>query len=199
VKRFFILFLVGTAVFAALSQFTVFGFLLSSVAGMASMLILGSLIGLIRRVRDRAKKGDAPVPVRAAEDVVKEGMERLRRISNTARMIQSNEVAGKIRDICKVGVEIFDGIKKNPGKIGTVKQFTNYYLDATGKIVEQYAELSNRTNKTPEVEQALRRVEELLDTIRQTFDRQLANLLEGKLLDINTELTVLKNTMKMEG
>ena len=35
--------------------------------------------------------------------------------------------------------------------------------------------------------------------IRQTFDRQLANLLEDNLLDINTELTVLKNTMKMEG
>ena len=34
---------------------------------------------------------------------MKEGMEKLRQISNTTRMIQSNEVAGKIREICKVG------------------------------------------------------------------------------------------------
>jgi len=199
VKKYFILILAGTAVFAALFKFTVLGFLLSSVAGVAGMLLLGSLIRLIRRAREGAKKEAALTPARAAEDVVKEGMEKLRRISNTARMIQSNEVAAKIRDICKVGVEIFDGIKKNPGKIAKVKQFTNYYLDATGKIVEQYAELSNKSKLTPEVEQALRRVEDLLDTIRQTFDRQLANLLEDNLLDINTELTVLKNTMKMEG
>ncbi len=198
-KKIFILFLVGTAVFAALFKFTILGFLLSSVAGVGIMLLLGSLIRLIQRGREGARKEAAPAPARAAEEVVKEGMEKLRRISNTARMIQSNEVAEKIREICRVGAEIFDGIKKSPGKIGKVKQFTNYYLDATGKIVEQYAELSNKSNRTPEVEQALRRVEDLLDTIRQTFDRQLANLLEDNLLDINTELTVLKNTMKMEG
>lgn len=198
-KKLFILFLVGTAVFAALFRFTVLGFLLSTVAGIASMLLAGALMRLARRTREDAKKEAVPAPEKAAEEIVKEGMESLRRISNAARMIQSNEVAGKIREICRVGVEIFDGIKKNPGAIGKVKQFTNYYLDATGKIVEQYAELSNRANSTPEVEKALRRVEDLLDTIRQTFDRQLANLLEDKLLDINTELTVLKNTMKMEG
>jgi 5-bromo-4-chloroindolyl phosphate hydrolysis protein len=199
VKKIFILFLVGTAVFAALFKFTILGFLLSSVAGVGSMLLLGSLISLIQRVREGTRKEAAPAPARAAGDVVKEGMEKLRRISNTARMIQSNEVAGKIREICRVGAEIFDGIKKSPGKIGKVKQFTNYYLDATGKNVEAYAEVANKTNRSPEVEQALRRVEDLLDTIRQTFDRHLANLLEDNLLDTNTELTVLKNTMKMEG
>jgi len=114
-------------------------------------------------------------------------------------MIQSNEVAARIRDICKVGVEIFDYIKKNPGKVNKVRQFTSYYLDATKKIIEQYVELSGRRDRTPEIEQALQKVEGMLDLIKHTFDRQMANLLEDNLLDINTELTVLKNTMKMEG
>jgi 5-bromo-4-chloroindolyl phosphate hydrolysis protein len=199
VKKIFILFLAGTGIFAACLQFTPLGFLLSSVAGMAGMLILGSLWKAIERVGRGREAAAVPEPVKAAGEVVNEGMEKLRQISNASRMIQSNEVAGKIREICRVGVEIFDGIRKNPSGIHKVKQFTNYYLDATKKIVEQYAELSNRTKKTPEVEKALRTVEELLDMVRHTFDRQLANLLEEKLLDINTELIVLKNTMKMEG
>jgi hypothetical protein len=199
VKKFLILFLAGTAIFAACYQFTVLGFLLSSVAGAGGMLLLGSLIRVIERARKGSREAAVPESVKAAGEVVNEGMEKLRRISNATRMIQSNEVAATIRDICKVGVEIFDGIKKNPGKMNKVKQFTNYYLDATKTIVEQYVELSGRTNRTPEVDQALRKVEDLLGIIRQTFDRQLANLLEDRLLDLNTELTVLKNTMKLEG
>lgn len=197
--KFLILFLAGTAIFAACYQFTVLGFLLSSVAGVGVMLLLGSLIRVIEQAKKGGRAADVPEPVKAAGEVVKEGMEKLRQISNATRMIQSNEVAGKIRDICRVGVEIFDGITKNPAKINKVKQFTNYYLDATKTIVEQYVELSGKTNRTQEVDQALRKVEDLLDMIRQTFDRQLANLLEDNLLDLNTELTVLKNTMKLEG
>jgi 5-bromo-4-chloroindolyl phosphate hydrolysis protein len=198
VKRFFILFLTGTAIFAACWQFTVLGFLLSSIAGIAGMMLVGSAFRVYDRTRlNRAK--EQPASEKAAVDLVREGMEKLRQISNTTRMIQSNEVAGRIRDICKVGVDIFDYIKKNPGRINKVKQFTNYYLDTTKKIIEQYVELSGRGDRTPEIGEALQKVEGMLDLIKQTFDRQMTNLLEDKLLDINTELTVLKNTMKMEG
>ncbi|HPL15204.1 MAG TPA: 5-bromo-4-chloroindolyl phosphate hydrolysis family protein [Spirochaetota bacterium] len=197
-KRFFILFLAGMAIFAACWQFTVLGFLLSSVAGATGMMLLGSALKLYDRMR-RKRAEDRPAPEKAAGELVRDGMEKLRQISNTTRMVQSNEVAARIRDICKVGVEIFDYIKKNPGKINKVRRFTNYYLDATKKIIEQYVELSGRRGRTPEIEQALQKVEGMLDLIKQTFDRQMANLLEDNLLDINTELTVLKNTMKMEG
>ena len=197
-KRFFILFLSGTAIFAACWQFTVLGFLLSSIAGIAGMMLLGSALRLYDRTK-RNRAEERPAPVQAAAELVRDGMEKLRQISNTTRMIQSNEVASKIRDFCKVGVEIFDYIKKNPGKVNKVRQFTSYYLDATKKIIEQYVELSGRRDRTPEIEQALQKVEGMLDLIKHTFDRQMANLLEDNLLDINTELTVLKNTMKMEG
>ncbi len=197
-KRFFILFLIGTAIFAALMQFTVLGFLLSSVAGIGGMMLIGSAFKIYDRAT-RKREEAKPAPDKAAADLVREGMEKLRQISNTTRMIQSNEVAAKIREFCKVGVDIFDYIKKNPKKINKIKQFANYYLDATKKIIEQYVELSGRPNRTPEIEQASQRVEGMLDLIKQTFDRQMANLLEDNLLDINTELTVLKNTMMMEG
>jgi 5-bromo-4-chloroindolyl phosphate hydrolysis protein len=80
-----------------------------------------------------------------------------------------------------------------------VKQFTNYYLDATKKIVEQYADLSLRPNPSAEVTKTLGKIEGMLASIRHTFDRQLGTLMEDRLLDLNAELAVLKNTMKMEG
>jgi hypothetical protein len=198
VKRFLFLFFIGSVLFAACWQFTAIGFFLSSLSGIGGMILMGSVLKLFGRIK-QSRIESQPTPEKAAGEVVKEGMEKLRQISNYTRMIPSNDVAGKIREICKVGVEIFDDIKKNPNKINKIRQFTNYYLDTTRKIIGQYVELSGKPNKTLEVEQAIQKVEGMLDLIKQTFDRQLANLLEDNLLDINTELTVLKNTMKMEG
>lgn len=197
-KRAFASFLVGTAVFGICFQFTVLGFLLSSVAGVTAMVLLNALMKAVASSRRAAAKREIAVE-KSADEVVKEGMEKLRQISNAARMIRSNEIAGEIRDICKVGVDIFDYIRKHPVRIGRVKQFTNYYLDATKKIVEQYAELSLKTNPGAEVTETLGKIEGMLASIRQTFDRQLGNLMEDRLLDLNAELAVLKNTMKMEG
>jgi 5-bromo-4-chloroindolyl phosphate hydrolysis protein len=198
VKRAFASFLVGTAVFGICFQFTVLGFLLSSVAGVTAMVLLNSLLKAVSSSRRASAERETTVE-KSADQVVKEGMEKLRQISNAARMIRSNEIAGEIRDICKVGVDIFDYIRKHPDRPGRVKQFTNYYLDATKKIVEQYAELSLRPNPSAEVTQTLGRIEGMLASIRHTFDRQLGTLMEDRLLDLNAELAVLKNTMKMEG
>ncbi|MBN2079702.1 MAG: 5-bromo-4-chloroindolyl phosphate hydrolysis family protein [Spirochaetes bacterium] len=197
-KRAFASFLVGTAVFGICFQFTVLGFLLSSVAGVTAMVLLNALMKAVASSRRAAARRETAVE-KSADEVVKEGMEKLRQISNAARMIRSNEIAGEIRDICKVGVDIFDYIRKHPDRIGRVKQFTNYYLDATKKIVEQYAELSLKTNPGEEVTGTLGKIEGMLASIRQTFERQLGNLMEDRLLDLNAELAVLKNTMKMEG
>ncbi|OHD64975.1 MAG: hypothetical protein A2176_04260 [Spirochaetes bacterium RBG_13_51_14] len=197
-KKFLILLIFGTAVFAACWRFTVLGFLLSSLAGIGGVILLSSMLMLLERMR-RKREDSAETHDRTAEEIVEDGREKLRRISNGTRMIRSNEVAGKIRNICTVGVEIFDDIRKNPGHARKVKQFTNYYLDATKKIIEQYVELTCMTNRTTEVDQTVQKIEGMLDSIQQTFERQRANLLEDSLLDINAELTVLKNTMKLEG
>lgn len=148
-------------------------------------------------------KGDGntlPDPFRAiaGEKAVKEGIEKLRSIRNNTRLIADNTIASKVQDICKTGSEIFDYLAKNPGDISKAKQFLNYYLDATEKIVNQYVELSAKKDKSPEIEASLKRVESMLDSIKDTYSKQLHNLLENDLLDLNTEISVLEKTMKYE-
>ena len=190
--------LVSIIIFIICFQFTILGFWLSAAAGIAAMIVFRLITKLIAKSRQAKAQELAPTDKNAAE-VVREGMEKLRQISNSARMVRSNEIAGKIREICGVGVKIFDDVKKNPNHTNKIRQFTNYYLDATKKIIEQYVEFSGKSNQNPEVEKTVQKIEGMLDSIKQTFDKQLANLLENDLLDINTELAVLKNTMKMEG
>jgi 5-bromo-4-chloroindolyl phosphate hydrolysis protein len=140
-----------------------------------------------------------PFKAVAGEKAVKGGIEKLKKLRSNTRMIADNLVAGKVQDICKTGAEIFEYLAKNPGDIPKARQFINYYLDATEKIVNQYVELSARKDKTKEIEDSLKRVETMLDSIQETYSRQLHNLLEDDLLDLNTEISVLEKTMKYEG
>ncbi len=134
-----------------------------------------------------------------AAKAVDEGMKVIMRMRNQTRMVPNNDAAKKIQDICKVGVEIFEDVKKNPKDLKKIKTFTNYYLDSTEKIVNQYVELSAKREKTPEILSSIEKVEALLDQIKVTFDKQLTSLLADDLLNLDVELSVLKKTMKYEG
>lgn len=134
-----------------------------------------------------------------AQKAVKQGMDKLRNIRNRTMTITENDVASRVQEICRTGTEIFDYIQKNPADLKKARQFINYYLDATEKIVNRYVELSGAKNRSAEMEESLKKVEGMLQSINETYRKQLHNLLEDDLLDLNTEIKLLETTMKMEG
>jgi len=133
-----------------------------------------------------------------AEKTVIGGIKKLRNIRGLTLKITSNDVAKQIQDICKTGAEIFEYIRENPEDLKKAKQFINYYLDTTEKIVNTYVQLSSAKEKSPEVHASLKKVEETLSSIDLTYKKQLHNLLENDVLDLNTEIKVLETTMKLE-
>ncbi|MBN1533704.1 MAG: 5-bromo-4-chloroindolyl phosphate hydrolysis family protein [Spirochaetes bacterium] len=197
-KKAFLIFLLGTAVFAALFRFTPLGFLLSSIAGIAAVMVSSLLLRGAGKIWDSGKRSTANPARENAQQTAAAGIEKIRAISNSARMIRSNAVALQVRGICKTGLEIFEYLMKNPQDLGKARQFINYYVDATKKIVEQYIELSGRKEMTSEISAALARVEGMLASVKETYDRQLAHLYEHDLLDLNAEITLLKKTMELE-
>ena len=196
--------------------------LLSLIAGLASgyifydliysrSILLANLVGILiyylvwRLIKSFQGRGKSPavngVPFRSiqVEKAVKEGSERLRNIRSQTRLIADNEIAVKIQEICKTGLDIFDYIQKNPDDLTKAKQFINYYLDTTEKIVNKYVELVSKKERSSEIDAAITNVENVLDSIKETYTKQLHNLLEDDLLDLNTEIKVLEKTIKFEG
>ena len=156
---------------------------------------------MLRAVQDRGVK-KTPGFLFAdieAEKTVRQGIEKLRNVRNLTLKITSNDVAKQIQDICKTGAEIFEYIRKNPDDLKKAKQFINYYLDTTEKIVNRYVQLSAAKEKSSEVDASLKKVEATLASIDETYKKQLHNLLENDVLDLNTEIKVLETTMKMGG
>jgi len=169
--------------------------LLISVLGFyAAWKILGLFLG-----KKEEKSDKIPQVEKRHNEIHKEGIAKLKNIRSKTRLISDNAVAEKIQNICKIGFEIFDYIEKNPDDLKRARQFINYYLDTTEKIVVQYVELSSKQNPGSEVSETLVKVENVLDSIHKTYEKQLQNLLEDDLLDLNTEIQVLEKTIQLEG
>ena len=175
--------------------------------GYKFLSILLALIGfiLVRRIitlvmKAVRKDGDKKAAGNDRNgEIVKESVDKLRGIRKNTGKIYDNAVAEKVVAICRTGLEICDYISAHPEDLSRARQFINYYIEAFEKIVSQYVELSSRKEGNPELEASLKRVEGVLDTIHDTYKKQLKYLLEDDILDLNTEITVLEKTMKMEG
>lgn len=140
--------------------------------------------------------------VLAAEAEVKEslaeGRLKLEKIRSLGKNIQKPGIAGSLGEICTVIEKILKTIADDPKKLRPAKQFLNYYLDATVKILAMYAELASKNVQDAEIQSSLSKVEAMLGTIKDAFEKQLAQLLSGEVMNLDTELSLLQQTINME-
>jgi hypothetical protein len=118
-------------------------------------------------------------------------------ILRAADGIGKREVRDKVVRLCRTADEILDELGQKPRKLSAARSFLTYYLDAAARIVQGYASLCARASGT-EVNRALRRAEDSLDSVQQAFDRQLAAVLEDRVFDLEAEIELLERTVAME-
>lgn len=131
--------------------------------------------------------------------VLTDGLTKMQIMIEYKNKIKNQAVKQKVNNICQIVKEIFDDIKKDPQDIKAARQFLSYYLDATIKILRKYTELSSHRIQSSEMASTLSKTENLLDTIKKAFEKQLANLLSNDVMDLDTEVKVLNQTLRSEG
>ena len=95
--------------------------------------------------------------------------------------------------------QIFDCVRKNPKKLSQIRQFLNYYLPTTIKLMEQYVTLQNQSLKTENITEGMQKIEDLLDKVIIAFQRQLDALFEADVVDITADIRVMEQMMASEG
>ncbi len=134
----------------------------------------------------------------AAADVIRSARAQVDAILGYADGIIKPDVRDKIVGLCRTADEILAELASKPRKLDAARSFLTYYLDAAARIVAGYASLSSRGAASPEIAEALAKAEASLDNIQQAFDRQLANVLEDRVLDLESEIELLEKTVGMD-
>ena len=177
--------------------------LLVGVPLIPSLLIGAAAYGaglLVFRRQPRAiavDTGGAPREIR--ETALREGEERVAVLKGLSARISATSVRRTCDEVVSSAQRILEDLKKNPKDIRTARQFLSYYLDATVKIVARYVELAGKNLDDASIKDSLARAESMLQMISGAFEKQHARLLEDDVMDLDAEMTLLKQTLSMEG
>jgi 5-bromo-4-chloroindolyl phosphate hydrolysis protein len=113
--------------------------------------------------------------------------------------LESKPIKAKAQEIAELERKIIEDIEADPKDLKPARSFLTYYQDAAINILRKYQQIMERGASAADVRASVARVEPVLETIRASFEKQLARLLENDALDLDTEISVLEKTLKMEG
>ncbi len=133
------------------------------------------------------------------QSVIYQGKPALADIRRLNDEIPDERISAQIDLIERLTAQIFDCVRKNPKKLSQIRQFLNYYLPTTIKLMEQYVTLQNQSLKTENITEGMQKIEDLLDKVIIAFQRQLDALFEADVVDITADIRVMEQMMASEG
>ena len=133
------------------------------------------------------------------QSVIYQGKRAIADIRRLNDEIPDERISAQIDLIERLTAQIFDCVRKNPKKLSQIRQFLNYYLPTTIKLMEQYVTLQNQSLKTENITEGMQKIEDLLDKVIIDFQRQLDALFEADVVDITADIRVMEQMMASEG
>ena len=167
--------------------------LLPSLAISAAAYGAGTLI-----FKDK-NKIDLSIDKKNLYDILKEAKEETLQISDISKQIEDKEVVQNIEQICDISNKIIDTLSKNPNKLGQARNFLNYYLPVTIKILTRYDEIENQRLNTTESKEFMESVKKMTEKIKNAFNEQLNNMYQTEMIDTDAEIKVFESMLKSDG
>ena len=120
----------------------------------------------------------------------------MRRLNDS---IEDEEISAQIDHLEEVTRKIIDLVVKQPKKLPQIRRFLDYYLPTTLKILNAYDRMDAAGISGENIDATKKKVEQMMATISQAFDRQLDALFGDESLDISTDITVMEQMLQREG
>lgn len=133
------------------------------------------------------------------ESTVKIGRNYIEQIKAVKNEFYREEIAIKLDKLGNIADQILNQVEKNPKKAQEVNKFINHYLPITIKLINSYKELNNQVVQGDNIKNAKIQIEKSIDLINNAFENLLDYLFEDVVLDISTDISVLKTLFKQEG
>ena len=133
------------------------------------------------------------------EATIKIGRSYIEQIRNIRNDLCKEEIAIKLDKLGNIATQILSQVEKNPNKIQEVNKFINHYLPITIKLINSYKDINNQSVQGENIENAKIEIEKSIDLINSAFENLLDDLYEDVVLDISTDISVLKTLFKQEG
>ena len=148
--------------------------------------------------KDRSKL-DLSIDKENLYDILKDAKEKTAQIDNISKQLEDKTLVENVRQICNTSNKIIDTLSKNPNKLAQARNFLNYYLPVTIKILTRYDEIENQKLNTTESQKFMKSVQDMTEKIKSAFNEQLNNMYKPEMIDTDAELKVFETMLKSDG
>lgn len=187
------------------SGIAVFGvtfFILQWQVLITAVLAVGTYVGVSLLTKPVYKLGSVNVEsLRDGEElraILIEAHRDLEVIKGAALKGNHDQIRESGLQLYETGSNIVDYLQHNPNKINIARRFLSYYLDTSAEIMSKYGRFTETKSKSVEVQRVYAQTERALTILDEAFDKQFVQLMENEIFDIETDIKVLENTLKME-
>ncbi len=128
--------------------------------------------------------------------------ERDRAVSEMKRLndsIKDEKISAQIDELENATMKIISYVVEHPEKLPRIRQFMNYYLPTTLKLLNTYDRMGAVGVDGENIGGTMDKIESMMDTVVTAFHRQLDALFGDEALDISTDITVMENLLAREG
>lgn len=143
-----------------------------------------------RYLQERTKKENL-TPKEANEGysgalrAIREANDRIPDPVFSEKLDRMEEIAGKI----------FREVEAHPEKQKQASTFFDYYLPTTLKLLGTYTEFEAAGIEGENLRQAKARIESIMDTLLQNFERQLDELYRSEAMDVDADIRVMESML----
>lgn len=113
--------------------------------------------------------------------------------------LENDELKKTLNEINDTVNKIIKTIEKNPEKESKLKNFFDYYLPVTVKLVDRYDEIENQKISSSDTKKFNENTLNTLNEINDVFKKFLNNLYQSDMIDTNVEIKVLNSMLKSDG
>ena len=113
--------------------------------------------------------------------------------------IEDPTLSDQIEHLEAVTDKIVSYVVAHPKKKKQVTKFFSYYLPTTLKLLNAYDRMDEAGISGTNIDGTKGKVEEMMGTALNAFDKQLDALFAEEALDVTTDISVMENMLKAEG
>ena len=150
-------------------------------------------------VPDSPKEEEKPTGNPELDKMVSDGRKAVSEMKRLDEAIEDEKISQDIRRLEAVCQKIFDQVKADPGKLPQIRQFMDYYLPTTLKLLNAYDRMDSTGVAGENISGTKGKVENMMGTIVTAFEKQLDGLFGTDALDISTDISVLEAMLAREG
>lgn len=123
-------------------------------------------------------------------------LSEMRRLNDS---IKDETVSAQIDHLEDTTAKIIQHVVDNPRKKSQISRFLNYYLPTTLKLLNAYDRMGAAGISGTNIDGAMGKIESMMDTVVEAFDKQLDALFGDVAMDISSDIVVMETLLAQEG